>query len=431
MGVTAVVGAQWGDEGKGKVVDVLADGCRIVARFGGGSNAGHTVVNEYGAFRLHSLPSGAFHAGVTNVLGTGTVVDFDSLGSELDALHAAGVPKPLLLISARAHVIMPYHRALDGVKDEARGAMRIGTTGRGVGPAYVDKADRVGIQAGELLDPVPLAQKLSVILEDKNRLLGERYHHPGFTLEAVLELTNSWRKRFGSVIADTDSVLSSALARDDGILAEGQLGVMRDLDWGTYPYVTSSTTFAAGAGPGLGIPPRYISDVVGVVKAYTTAVGEGPLPAEMAEGESTWLRERGQEYGATTGRPRRVGWLDAVALRYAARLTRFTRLAVTKLDVLDGLRTVRIVVGYEIDGETSDRMPLAHRLSRARPVFDEVDGWTEDTSSARCWTDLPHACRRYLDRISTIAEAPVSLVGVGSSRAATIRLESPEPAVAH
>ncbi len=422
MPVTAVIGAQWGDEGKGKIVDLLASDSRIIARFGGGSNAGHTVVNEFGTFRLHSLPSGVFQPDSINIIGTGSVVDFQSLKSELDQLEKAGVPPVELMISNRAHVIMPYHQALDRLRDEARGAMRVGTTGMGVGPAYVDKADRVGIQAGDLLDPIVLENKLQFALEGKNRVLQNQYSAPGFEPSDLVALAAGWRDRFGGSITDTSARLAEAIENDESILAEGQLGVMRDIDWGTYPYVTSSTTFAAGAGSGLGIPPRLISDVVGVVKAYTSAVGEGPLPTELTGEAGGRLRELGGEYGATTGRPRRVGWLDGVALKFAAQVSGFTRLAVTKLDVLDSAETLKIAVAYEVDGAIVESFPLASQMSKAQPIYEEVAGWRADTTGARSWDDLPRACRDYLDRISSIAGAPVSLVGVGQARDATVRL---------
>ena len=423
MPVTAVVGAQWGDEGKGKIVDVLAGRAAIVARFGGGSNAGHTVVNRFGTFKLHSLPSGGFSPTTMNIVGTGTVVDFDSLASELQALSTAGAPSVNLAISNRAHVIMPYHVALDQLKDASMGARKIGTTGRGIGPAYADKADRLGIQAGDLLDWDRFLDRLTSALAQKNRLVQALYDHPGFELSEIVERASVWRDRFSAMIRDTLPVIRQSLDVDAPILLEGQLGVMRDLDWGIYPYVTSSTTFAAGGGSGAGIPPNKISDVLAVVKAYTSAVGEGPLPTEMTGSDGDSLRDRGHEYGATTGRPRRVGWLDGVALRYAACVGGFSRLAITKLDVLDDLDTLHIATRYRIGTEVVNDFPRGSELEIAQPVYEEMPGWKQDTSSARCWHDLPHAAQRYLDRISELASAPISMVSVGPSRESTIEIE--------
>jgi adenylosuccinate synthase len=422
MPVTSIVGAQWGDEGKGKIVDVLAGDADIVSRFGGGSNAGHTVVNQFGTFKLHSLPSGVFNPATINIVGTGTVVDFDSMCAELDQLAGSGVSPIELAISSRAHIIMPYHVALDRLKDAALGPKKIGTTGRGIGPAYADKADRVGIQVGELLDWSRFRERVAVALEQKNRIINALYDHPGFDTTTVLERAAAWRDRFAPNIKDTMPIIRSALHEDARVLLEGQLGVMRDLDWGVYPYVTSSTTFAAGAGSGAGIPPAKITDILAVVKAYTSAVGEGPLPTELTGPDGECLRDRGQEYGATTGRPRRVGWLDGVALRYAANVGGFSRIAVTKLDVLDGIDPLRIAVAYQTDDGVVADFPIGTALESAEPVYEDMEGWIEDTSSITRWEDLPSAAQRYLRRISELAAAPISMVSVGASRESTIEV---------
>jgi adenylosuccinate synthase len=420
--VTAVIGAQWGDEGKGKIVDLLAGEADIVARSAGGSNAGHTIVNAHGTFKLHSMPSGAFNPNALNVLGTGTVVDFDSLIKEISEIMAAGVPEPRFVVSDRAHVVMPFHKELDQVKDWALGDLRLGTTGQGVGPAYSDKIDRIGIQTGELLDMEALLPRLKLLLKIANQTLHKIYGGPEMELEHVLEKVNLWRERFGERIQSTVPVLRDALHTDKRILLEGQLGVMRDLDWGTYPYVTSSTTFAAGAGAGVGIPPRSIQDIVGVVKAYTTAVGEGPVPTELHGKQAADLRNRGNEFGATTGRPRRIGWLDAVALRYAVSVGAFTQLAITKLDILGGIDPIKIAVGYEIDGEIVDEFPHSTALRHVRPVYETVPGWPAQIECPQEWADLPENARKYVRRVEELAGVRVSMIGVGESREAIIRL---------
>jgi adenylosuccinate synthase len=420
MPVTAIVGAQWGDEGKGKITDLMAQDADLVMRFGGGSNAGHTVINSFGEFKLHLTPCGIFNPNAISLVGTGTVVDPDCLQSELESLRAAGVSAEGLRISSRAHLIMPYHLLLDRLSEESRGRKAIGTTRRGVGPAYVDKADRVGIQAGDLLSPEVMSRKLELVLAQKNRLLAEVYGHPALQLGELLEKADAWRGFFGHMIVDHVPLVSEALAGDKRILLEGQLGALRDLDWGTYPYVTSSTTIAGGGGVGGGIPPMYIRDVLGVVKAYTTAVGEGPLPTELFDHTGDDLRKRGGEYGATTGRPRRVGWFDAVATRYAHQLNGFTGIAVTKLDVLDGMSSLRICTSYRAGGERYTTVPLTSILERAEPEYEEMPGWSESTEAATSWRDLPREAQAYLRRIEELVGAPVKFVSVGPDRDQTI-----------
>jgi adenylosuccinate synthase len=420
MPVRAIVGAQWGDEGKGKITDVLAQDADIVMRFGGGSNAGHTVVNALGEFRLHGVPSGIFNSDAISLVGTGTVVDFDALAAELGDLAQSGVQANGLRISSRAHVVMPYHLTLDRLGDEARGALTIGTTRRGVGPCYVDKADRVGIQVGDVLEPDTLRRKLELVLPQKNRVLHDVYDHPPFELADLLDQGDAWRRRFGACVVDQVELLSTALAGGSRILLEGQLGALRDLDWGTYPYVTSSTTIAGGGAVGGGIPPMLIDSVVGVVKAYTTAVGTGPVPTELLDEAGDDLRRRGGEFGATTGRPRRVGWFDAVATRYACLLNRFSGIAVTKLDVLDHLPTIQLCTAYQVDGRRFETVPSTATLERAEPVYEDLPGWSESTREARSWDDLPEAARLYVSRIEELVGAPVNIVSVGQARDQTI-----------
>ena len=422
MTVTAVVGAQWGDEGKGRIVDYLAQNAGMVIRFQGGDNAGHTVVNEQGTFRLHLVPSGIFNPRTCCIVGTGTVVNPDSLLGEMEEqLASAGVSLDNLWLSERAHVLMPYHRLLDGLQEGARGGAKIGTTGRGIGPAYADKAARTGIRLGDLARPAYLRARLGLVLPGVNRTLAH-FGQPGLELDSLIEQAAGWSERLGSRILDTLPMIREAVRGGQSILLEGQLGVMRDLDWGIYPYVTSSNPLAGAACVGAGLPPTAITDVVGVVKAYSTAVGAGPFPVELGDEVGQRLREVGQEYGATTGRPRRCGWFDGVAIRYAAWLNGFTSLAVTKLDVLDGLPELKICVGYEIDGQTVRRVPDTPDLERASPIYETWPGWQASTRDARRWDDLPAAARAYLRRIEELAGVPIRFVSVGAEREQLILL---------
>lgn len=420
MPVTAIVGAQWGDEGKGKITDLLAQDVALVMRYGGGSNAGHTVVNEYGEFRLHLIPCGIFNPDAVSLIGTGTVVDLDYLRDELRGLQEAGVSAKGLRISSRAHLIMPYHLLLDALEDEARGTSALGVTRRGIGPTYVDKAARVGIQAADLLDEHALRRKLELVLPQKNLLLRDVYGHAELEFEELFRRAMGWRDEFGSLIVDQVPLLASMLAGDRRILLEGQLGALRDLDWGTYPYVTSSTTIAGGGAVGGGIPPVYINDVIGVVKAYTTAVGTGPVPTELDAAAADALRNRGEEFGATTGRPRRVGWFDAVATRYACLLNRFSGIAVTKLDVLDGMPSLQVCTAYWLGDQRFDTVPVTSILERVTPEYEELPGWDQPTAKARSWGELPDAARAYLERIEALVGAPISIVSVGQARDETI-----------
>jgi len=422
MPVTAIVGAQWGDEGKGKITDVLAHEADMVIRFGGGSNAGHTVVNDHGEFALHLIPCGIFNPSCVNVIGTGAVVDFESLDKELDQLNRAGINAQNLRVSSRAHLVMPYHRTLDALADDSRGSRAIGTTRRGVGPAYVDKANRMGLQAADLLNMGATSDKLHHILEMKNRELSLIYHQAPVAFDAMQRLLSDWSERYGGLIVDQVEVVGDALARDDSILLEGQLGALRDLDWGIYPYVTSSTTITGGATVGGGIPASRVTYSLGVVKAYTTAVGAGPIPCELDEPQADELRRRGGEYGATTGRPRRIGWFDAVATRYANLLNGFSSIAVTKLDVLDGMATLQLCTGYLLDGTLWKSVPATPDLSRVTPQYEEMPGWSESTGGARKWNDLPINARAYLRRIEELVGAPIGMVSVGQARDEIIRM---------
>lgn len=415
MTVTAVVGAQWGDEGKGRVVDYLAQRADMVIRFQGGDNAGHTVVNELGTFRLHLVPAGIFNPRTRCIVGAGTVVNPDTLLQEMNELAQAGVALDNLWLSERAHVVLPYHRLLDGLEERARGSAEIGTTKRGIGPAYADKAARHGVRLGDLTRPDHLRRRLALVLEHKNRTLAY-FGQPPIELEALVEQAMAWGRALGPRIIDTLPMVQEAVRAGHNILLEGQLGVMRDLDWGIYPYVTSSNPLAGAACVGAGLPPTAIDRVVGVVKAYSTAVGGGPFPVELKDADGDRLRGVGQEYGTTTGRPRRCGWFDGVAIKYAAWLNGFTSLAVTKLDVLDGFAELRICVGYQLDGEVIDRVPDTPLLERVTPVYETWPGWQSSTREARSWEELPEAARAYLHRISELAGAPIEMVSVGPAR---------------
>jgi adenylosuccinate synthase len=372
--VTAVVGAQWGDEGKGKITDYLAQHADLVIRFQGGNNAGHTVVNEHGTFKLHLVPSGIFNPNAVCVLGPGTVVDLAGLVEELTMLEGSAISTANVRVSDRAHLVLPYHVALDRLDERERGRRRLGTTGRGVGPAYSDKVGRHGIQLYEVKDERRFRERVAHELLTKNAIL-ERFGDAPLDPREVADGVLAAAAKLGDRIVDTLPVVEAAVARDARILLEGQLGAMRDLDWGIYPYVTSSNPLAGGAAVGAGIPPRLITRVIGVVKAYSTAVGEGPFPTELHGPEADRLRERAQEYGATTGRPRRVGWFDAVAPRYANRLSGFTEIAVTKLDMLGDYERIPFCTAYEIDGRVTTDMPTTNDLLRATPRYEQLEGW--------------------------------------------------------
>lgn len=414
MPVTAVVGGHWGDEGKGKVVDALAARADMVVRYNGGNNAGHTIVTTQGVLRLHLVPSGICHPSVECVIGPGVVVNPAALFEELDMLEGAGVTTSRLRISDRAHLVFPFHIELDETAEVARGAKAHGTTRRGIWPVYADKAARTGIRAGDLLEPAFLWERLGEVSGHTSALLG-RTLTPG----ELWHLCEEWSDRLLPYVVDTHPLVQDALRRDAAILLEGQLGVMRDLDWGAYPYVTSSTCLAGGACAGAGVPPQRIARIIGVTKAYTTAVGAGPMPTELADGVGTRLREVGQEYGASTGRPRRCGWFDGVAARFAAEVSGFTDLAVMKLDVLDGFESVKVCVGYRDGARVLDTVPHTAVLARVEPVYDVLPGWRH-TSDARSLGDLPDEAHAFLERIEGVTGVPVSMVGVGRERDALI-----------
>jgi adenylosuccinate synthase len=418
MPAIVLIGAQWGDEGKGKVTDLLGERVQYVVRYQGGNNAGHTVVLPDGRkFALHLLPSGVLTPGCVPVIGNGVVIDPKVLLAEIDGLTARGVSCDRLLISADAHLIMPHHRALDRVVERYLGSARIGTTGRGIGPAYGDKVARVGIRVQDLLDPGILRQKLELALREKNQVLVKVYNRKAIDVGAVVEEYLTYGERLRPYIADTRLELARALDRGATVLLEGAQGTLLDVDHGSYPFVTSSNPTAGGACVGSGIPPTRISQVIGVIKAYTTRVGAGPFPTELFDENGAHLSTVGAEFGTTTGRARRTGWFDAVVARYAVRVNGITDFFMTKLDVLSGLERVKICVAYEVDGERVDEMPMTQTgLHHAKPIYEEMPGWLDDLSKCRSVEDLPDNARRYVERIEELAGARVSVVGVGPGR---------------
>ena len=415
--VNAVVGVQWGDEGKGRIVDYLASDAEIVIRFQGGDNAGHTVINDTGTFGLHILPSGIFNPETMNIVGAGTVVNFDRMKEEMDNIrNSAGITIDNVFIDERAHIIMPYHMALDGAEEGKRSDKeKIGTTKRGIGPCYSDKAARMGIRAADIMDEERLEARLRLILPKKNRDL-EYYGLDTVTLEDMLALCARWREEFGDHIIDTQPIVRDAVEEGKKILLEGQLGIMRDNDWGIYPYTTSSNPTVAGACNGAGIPPRAITKVVGVAKAYSTSVGGGPYMTELFDEDGKRLRDIGGEYGVTTGRPRRCGWFDAVAADYACYMNGVTDIALTKLDVLDTFEKIKVGIGYMIDGEYYHHLPETRLQERAKPIYKEFDGWMCDTTGCRSWEELPEKAREYILALEEMMNTHITYVSVGPER---------------
>jgi adenylosuccinate synthase len=423
MPAIVLVGAQWGDEGKGKATDLLGDKVQYVVRYQGGNNAGHTVVIGDESYALHVLPSGVLNPTVTPVIGNGVVVNPQVLFEEIDALEKRGVSCEKLLVSANAHLIMPYHAALDKVSERFLGKAKIGTTGRGIGPTYGDKVARVGIRVQDLFDPGILQQKLELALRDKNQLLTKVYNRRGIDAKTVASEYLAYGERLRPYVADTTLVLGAALANGDYVLLEGAQATMLDVDHGTYPFVTSSNPTAGGACVGAGIGPTAVTKVIGIAKAYTTRVGSGPFPTELLDDQGEHLRKVGHEYGTTTGRPRRTGWFDAVIARYAVRINGITDVFVTKLDILSNLDKVPVCVAYEVDGKRYDDIPMTQtEFHHARPVYEYLDGWSEDISGARTLQDLPAAARAYIKTIEEISGTRVSAIGVGPRRDQTIQI---------
>jgi adenylosuccinate synthase len=421
MPAIVLVGAQWGDEGKGKATDLLGSSVDYVVRYQGGNNAGHTVVIGAESYALHLIPSGVLTPGVVPVIGNGVVVDPAVLGEEMRGLRNRGVNCSDLLISADAQLIMPHHRALDRVSERFLGVARIGTTGRGIGPAYGDKVARMGIRTQDVFDPKILRQKLELALREKNQVLVKVYNRRPIDVAAVVEEYLQHADFLRPHVADTSAVLNRAL--DDGktVLLEGSQGTLLDVDHGTYPFVTSSNPTAGGACAGSGIGPTRIDGVVGILKAYTTRVGAGPFPTELLDADGEQLRTVGGEVGVTTGRPRRCGWFDAVIARYATRINGLTSVFLTKLDVLTGWQRIPVCVAYEVDGVRHEEMPMTQTdFHHAKPIYEYLDGWSTDLSSARSLDDLPKAARAYIMAVEELTRAPVAAVGVGPDRDQTV-----------
>ena len=421
MPAIVLVGAQWGDEGKGKATDLLGGRVDYVVRYQGGNNAGHTVVIGDRKFALHLLPSGILTPEVTPVIGNGVVVDPAVLLKEIDGLQRQGVDTSKLILSANAHLITPYHVTLDKVTERFLGKSRIGTTGRGIGPTYSDKIARIGIRVQDLFDESILRQKIEGALTNKNQVLVKVYNRRAIDVNAIVDDLLQYAEPLAPMVADTSLLLNNAL--DDGkvVLLEGGQGTLLDVDHGTYPFVTSSNPTAGGACTGSGIGPTRIDRVIGILKAYTTRVGSGPFPTELFDDDGDRLRTIGGERGVTTGRDRRCGWFDAPIARFATRVNGLTDIFLTKLDVLSGLPTVPVCVGYTVDGKRTDDMPMTQSdIARAEPVYEELPGWWEDISSAREFDDLPARARDYVLRLEDLAGAPVSCIGVGPGRDQTI-----------
>jgi len=423
MPALVLVGAQWGDEGKGKATDQLGGLVDLVVKFNGGNNAGHTVVVGEQTYALHLLPSGILSPGCTPVIGNGVVVDLSVLFEEIDALEARGVDTSRLVVSADAHVIASYNRTLDRVAERFLGSKKIGTTGRGIGPTYADKMNRTGIRVQDLFDEKILRAKVEGALAQKNQLLVKVYNRKAVTVDSVVEDLLVHVERLRPMVADTGLLLSRALDAGQTVLLEGGQATLLDVDHGTYPFVTSSSATAGGACTGSGIPPMRIDKVIGVIKAYTTRVGEGPFPTELLDADGERLREVGHEYGTTTGRPRRCGWYDAVIARYAARVNGVTDFVLTKLDVLTGWEQVPVCVAYEVEGKRLDEMPMTQTdFHHAKPVYEFLDGWTEELGTARVFEDLPTNAQRYVRALEQMSGAPFSSIGVGPDREQTLQL---------
>ncbi|NUS41741.1 MAG: adenylosuccinate synthase [Terrabacter sp.] len=435
MPAIVLVGAQWGDEGKGKATDLLGSSVDYVVKFNGGNNAGHTVVIEKDGKRekyaLHLLPSGILSPNCVPVIGNGVVIDLSVLFEELDGLEARGVDTDKLLVSANAHVIPSYNRTIDKVTERFLGKRRIGTTGRGIGPTYADKMNRIGIRIQDLYDEKILRQKVEAALEVKNQVLAKIYNTRASEVDEVVEELLSYAARLAPMVADTSLVLSQALDRGDTVLFEAGQATLLDVDHGTYPYVTSSNAVAAGACTGSGVPPTRIDSVIAILKAYTTRVGEGPFPTELHDDKGEFLRKTGAEYGTTTGRPRRCGWMDTVVGRYATRINGVTDFVITKLDVLTGLDKVPVCVAYDVKGVRHDEMPVNQTdFHHATPIYEELDGWWEDITDCRSFDELPANAQAYVLRVEELIGARVSAIGVGPGRNEIIERFPLKPAVA-
>ena len=425
MTSVVVVGTQWGDEGKGKITDFLSANAEVIARYQGGDNAGHTIVIDGKKFKLHLIPSGIFFPEKISVIGNGVVVNPKSLVKELAYLHEEGVSTDSLRISDRAHVILPYHIELDRLQEESKGENKIGTTIKGIGPAYMDKAARVGIRIADLLDRDVFAERLRINLEEKNRQFTKLYDAEALSFDDIFEEYYEYGQQIKQYVTDTSVILNDALDNGKRVLFEGAQGVMLDIDQGTYPFVTSSNPGAGGVTIGSGVGPSKIDKVVGVCKAYTSRVGDGPFPTELFDEVGDRIREVGHEYGTTTGRPRRVGWFDSVVMRHSRRVSGITNLSLNSIDVLSGLDTVKICVAYDLDGERIDHYPASlEQLKRCKPIYEELPGWSEDITGVRHLDELPENARNYVRRVGELVGVRISTFSVGPDRDQTNILES-------
>lgn len=415
---TIVVGAQWGDEGKGKIIDYFSRKVNMVVRFQGGNNAGHTVYKDGKKFVMHLVPSGIFESGVACVIANGVVIDPEALIQEIDELEKNRISvRNRLFISEQAHLIFPYHRIYDRLREDKKGFIKIGTTGRGIGPCYSDRALRSGLRVIDLYNPQIFRRRLYLSLKEKNEIFRHLYGFKGFSFDELHRLYSSYARRIKPFVSNTTWKVHEAIDAGKHVLFEGAQGTMLDLDQGTYPFVTSSFTIAGGACVGAALPPNRVDRVIGVTKAYTTRVGEGPFPTEFGEELMNEVREKGNEYGATTGRPRRCGWFDAVVLKHSTRINGFTSLALTKLDILDTLKTIKVAVAYRWKGKTLHAFPNDITVQReVKPVYEEMPGWLEDTSGVRLFRNLPPNARRYVRLLAKLSGAPISVISVGTER---------------
>lgn len=421
MPVRVIVGTQWGDEGKGKYIDILARNSDVVVRYSGGNNAGHTIVVNGEKYTLHLVPSGVLHKGKTSVLGNGVVIDPAVLIHEIEVLNSRGIDTSGLLISDRAHIIMPYHRLLDELQEKLRGAGEIGTTRRGIGPAYTDKMERCGIRMSDFIDPVIFADKVRENITVKNEIIEKVYGGTGFNADRVIKEYSEYANKLKDYVTDTVAVIHEAIEAGRNVLFEGAQATFLDIDFGTYPYVTSSSPIAGGVCTGSGIGPIYINEVIGVMKAYTSRVGKGPFPTEQNNETGDRIRELGWEYGATTGRPRRCGWLDMVMIKYSVRVNGLTGLAINHIDTIGKLDKIKLCTAYELDGKIIDYIPAnPWAFGKCKPVYEEFEGWSQDISEVRRFKDLPENAKKYVKRIEEIAGTKVCMLGVGSDRKATI-----------
>jgi adenylosuccinate synthase len=421
MSVVSVIGGQWGDEGKGKIVDLLSERTKLVIRFSGGDNAGHTVIGPLGEFKLHLVPAGIFHPGVTCILGNGVGINPAVLLQEIDELQNRGIDTSNLYISEQSHVIMPYHTLLDRLEEERRGKGAIGTTLKGIGPVFTDKVARLGIRMGDLKNIETFQARLNTVLEYKNAIITKVYGASPLSSKEIIDQYSGYSERLSPFIRETGSIIAEALSNKDTILLEGSQGTLLDPDFGTYPYVTSSSPLAANSSIGSGISIKQIDRIIGIFKAYSTRVGEGPMPTELKDEIGELIRSEAQEYGATTGRPRRCGWFDAVAGRLSMEINGFNSIALTRLDILGSLPTIEICTGYKVDDEILDRFPTSiTTLAKCQPIYEQLPGWQTSISDTRDIKQLPQQARQYIRRLEQLLSCPIDIISVGPRREQTI-----------